>query len=235
MFEIHWRQGMRPLRTASDLRIGCKTLGKVVSTSRSFFSSCRDGMDVSAGSTISTTESTVITSIINFGCISMMKVQHVLQYKKQVIAWRCIVEMEQNSSWFLPCLARYIFEYHLYNVHYIHISSLVHNTNSKPYFGNPNYTTSKQLICVLRCPQVFSELWQNQLGRVGLHSRVSEGWLSVFQGWVALRRMDPIVGCWVHPTSTRLFTRCPDADSTQHGTTGESLSGGKSFYPKDNS
>ena len=107
---------------------------------------------------------------------------------------------------------------------YIHISSLVHNTNSKPYFGNPNYTTSKQLICVLRCPQVFSELWQNQLGRVGLHSRVSEGWLSVFQGWVALRRMDPIVGCWVHPTSTRLFTRCPDADSTQHGTTGESPS-----------
>ena len=36
--------------------------------------------------------------------------------------------------------------------------------------------------------------------------------------------MDPIVGCWVHPTSAGLTHLVPDAEP-QHGNTGESLYG----------
>ena len=56
--------------------------------------------------------------------------------------------------------------------------------------------------CVLPWTLVSPNLSKNQLGRVGFHSEICESSLPVFQGWIALGRMEPIVGCWVHPTST---------------------------------
>ena len=56
--------------------------------------------------------------------------------------------------------------------------------------------------CVLPWTVVSPNLSKNQLGRVGFHSEICESSLPVFQGWIALGRMEPIVGCWVHPTST---------------------------------